>query len=113
MTDRAGRRAWIRRLLGERERQGLTLAELSRRSGVPVGTLASWMARLRREAQAGCAEDRRAGSTGFVELVSGAAELHPPSLRFEVVLRGERRIVVPPAFDPSALERLVRALEAC
>jgi hypothetical protein len=42
-----------------------------------------------------------------------AAELHPPSLRFEVVLRGERRIVVPPAFDPSALERLVRALEAC
>lgn len=53
MTDRARRRAWIRRLLREREREGLTIAELSRRSGEPVGTLASWMARLRREAQAG------------------------------------------------------------
>jgi hypothetical protein len=95
MTDRARRRAWIMRLLGEREREGLTLAELSRRSGEPVGTLASWMARLRREAQAGCAEDQPAGPAGFVELVPGPTEHHAPSVRFEVVLRGERRIVVP------------------
>lgn len=112
-TERTRRRSWIKGLLRDREREGLTLAELSRRSGVPAGTLASWMARLRREAQIASAIDTPSLPTGFVELVPGPAEQHAPSALFEVVLKGDRRVVVPPTFDAPTLERIVRALEAC
>jgi hypothetical protein len=52
----------VRSLLAERERNSWSLGELSRRSGIPVGTLSTWSAkeqRLRREtaeAQGGFAE---------------------------------------------------------
>lgn len=112
-ANRARRRAWIQRLLRQRERQGLTLAELALQSGVPAGTLASWSARLRREAESTPVDDVAMSSVGFVELVPGPARPHEPSACFEVVLKGERRVVVPPAFDQATLERLVRALESC
>lgn len=38
-------------LLAERDRLGTSLAQLSRRSGIPVGTLASRNARRRKQAQ--------------------------------------------------------------
>lgn len=111
--ERAKRRELIRRLLFERDRDGLTLAELSVRSGIPTGTLGSWVARLRREGHVESATEPPRRSAGFVELVPSASDHEAPSPGFEVVLKGERRVVVPPAFDESALVRLVRALEAC
>jgi hypothetical protein len=43
--------AVIRDLLAERARHSWSLGELSRRSGVPVGTLSTWAARERRSLQ--------------------------------------------------------------
>jgi lambda repressor-like predicted transcriptional regulator len=44
--------AMVRALLAERERNSWSLGELSRRSGVPVGTLSSWAAKAMRSRQA-------------------------------------------------------------
>ena len=60
-------RGEVERWLRVREREGLSFAEISRRSGIPVGTLANWSQRLRRD-------DGREAATGFVEAVAiGAA----------------------------------------
>ena len=64
MSKRIHEPELIRSLLAERERNMWSLGELSRRSGVPVGTLGTWSAkeqRLRREA----AQSR----SGFTEVV--------------------------------------------
>ena len=113
--ERAKRHELIRRLLFERDQEGLTLAELSQRSGVPSGTLAGWVTRLRREAQAEVktAVGPRGRSPGFVELVPSTVDHEAVAARFEIVLKGERRVVVPQTFDGSALARLVQVLEAC
>lgn len=113
--ERAQQRELIRRLLSGREHDGLALAELSRRSGVPIGTLASWVARLRGEEEVDAANESARPSAGFVELVAsehcGVGEVSLP--RFEIVLKGQRRVVVPSTFDDGALARLVRVLESC
>lgn len=110
---RAKRRELIRRLLSERDREGSTLAELSQQSGIPAGTLAGWVTRLRREGQVEAAVEPPRRSSGFVEFVARASVHDAAAARFEVVVKGERRVVVPPTFDESALVRLVRVLEAC
>lgn len=102
----ADRREEMRRLLARRQREGLTFAELSRQTRIPVGTLAWWSSRLRSEP----AGDR----AGFVELT---AEVEPQVQsrgggRLEVVLVGGRRLIVPCGFDAGEVLRLVRALEA-
>lgn len=48
MAKRSYDPAKFRSLLAERMRHGWSLGELSRRSGVAVGTLSSWAARARR-----------------------------------------------------------------
>ena len=95
----------MRRLLARREREGLTLAELARRTRIPVGTLAWWSSRLRRE--------RGVEPVGFVELKPAADGAKVPGREglLEVVLAGGRRVLVPPGFDAGELQRLVRALE--
>ena len=60
-------RSEVERWLRVREREGMSFAELARRSGIPVGTLANWAHRLRRLA----ASEQ---GPGFVEVV-GAADL--------------------------------------
>lgn len=96
----------MRRLLARREREGLTFAELSQQSGVPLGTLASWSSRLRSEGSAELG--------GFVELTppeelpQGAID----SARLEVVLGRGRRVLVPSGFEEDELLRLIRALES-
>lgn len=96
----------MRRLLVRREREGLTLAELSRRTGIPAGTLGWWSSRLRREASRAPA--------GFVELKPRAETpvRGDRDGKLEVVLDGGRRLLVPPGFDSGELQRLVRVLES-
>ena len=95
----------IRALLAERERDGLTFTELSRRSGVPAGTLGWWAGKLRR------ARDARS-RVEFVELK--VADVVPvPRGKVEIVTRSERRVLVDLDADPDHVARLVAALERC
>lgn len=48
MAKRSYDPARVRGLLADRDRHGWSLGELSRRSGVPVGTLSNWAAQARR-----------------------------------------------------------------
>lgn len=56
--------ATIRQLLDERATNQWSLGELSRRSGIPLGTLSTWAARDRRQAAAS-----RKVTGGFAEVV--------------------------------------------
>jgi hypothetical protein len=91
-------------LLARRERRGLSYAELSAASGVPVTTLSWWASRLRREREA---------AAGFVEVVGGGGgETEPREARVEIALSCGRQLVVREAIAPSTLSALVAALEA-
>jgi hypothetical protein len=72
----------IRSLLAERARNRWSLGELSRRSGIPTGTLGTWAARARRAQtqQPGVAE-------GFTEVVVTDAASHDKTAT--VLLRHE------------------------
>jgi hypothetical protein len=101
----------IRRLLAEREKSGESYASLSRRSGIPTGTIASWAHREQRRG--------RGGSPAFVELRvkdDGGTDLAPrPTpdvLTVAVSVQGRRReILVPPGFDADELRDLIAVLE--
>lgn len=108
---RAARRELVEGLLAEREREGLTLSALARRSGIPVGTLAGWSWRLRKAKRVAASGVR---SAGFVELVArSAARPSQPGARYELALRGGRRLLVEGTIDEAELSRLIRMLEAC
>jgi len=96
--------------LALREEQGLTLRELSRRTGVPAGTLGYWSWRLQREASSGRSRGR--ASKGFVELIPDS-EAGTAAGHVEIVLGGGRRVVIRGEVDESALRRVVRALDRC
>ncbi|MCB9870633.1 MAG: helix-turn-helix transcriptional regulator [Planctomycetes bacterium] len=81
MSKRTQRRREIEHWLSRREAQGLTLRDLSARSGIPVGTLAWWSHRLRKE-QA----ESEFVDLGVVELSpSDVAESASPELVFVTV----------------------------
>lgn len=109
----------IRRVLGELDRSGLTLAEFARRRGIPAGTLGWWRFELRRRqrpAADGRRQRRRQSAPEFVELVRVQApppdDMSERSGGFELVLGRGRTVRVPESFDATALKRLVTALEA-
>jgi hypothetical protein len=59
--------ALVQSLLSDRKRNGWTLGELSRRSGIPIGTLGTWAAKEQR------LHHKVAGShEGFTEVVLAA-----------------------------------------
>ena len=91
-------------LLARRDRDGLSLRELSEESGIPFGTLSWWSWRLR---QAPANATREAG--GFVEVVAAARGGH------EVILRlGDGvEIEVAPGTDVVWLRDLLTALRSC
>lgn len=106
------RREQMRALLARREHRGLTFSELSRESGIPAGTLASWAWKLRQPRSPNGGRARRAS---FVELVAAPSPepVTADAGRIEIVLRGERRVVVDAGFDAEALARVVKTLEQC
>jgi transcriptional regulator with XRE-family HTH domain len=92
-------------LLARRDRQGLTFAQLSARSGVPVPTLSWWSSRLRRESP------ERTSDDGFVEVVASDAEPWSGA-RVEIVLRSGRQLVVREEIAAATLSRLMTVLES-
>jgi hypothetical protein len=97
----------VERWLALRDREHLTYRELSQRSGIPANTLAHWAWRLRREQATLPAE------SAFVELVATAAPAHRSGSRVEIILRGERRVVVDASIDADALARVLTAVDRC
>jgi len=96
-------RAAYEALLAERERDGLTFAELARRSGVPESTLQRWARRLQRE--------HSAQTAPFVELVARPAADAAPAI--ELRLRSGRSIAMPAGPPFAGLHELVTLLESC
>lgn len=103
MARHVHERKRIESWLARRERRGLTFAELSRQSGVPVPTLAWWAGKLRQEA--GRASRR------FVEVLPVGEAEASGAARVEIVLRNGRQLVVREAITPEALGGLLQALD--
>ncbi|MGE3173058.1 MAG: hypothetical protein AB7O97_10575 [Planctomycetota bacterium] len=89
-------------LLARRERDGLSLRELSDRSGIPLGTLSWWSWRLRQDAV------DTAG--GFVEVVAAEPRADRGAL---IRLGSDLEIEVPAETDVTWLRDLVSALRSC
>jgi len=106
---RMDRREQMRGWLERRERLGLTFRELSEETGIPVGTLAFWAWKLRQER--GAAAPAHGSASTFVELVPTPSEER--GARLEIVLRGERRVLIVGDVEEERLVRVVRALERC
>ena len=103
-TRRERMREWIE--LGVRD--GLTFKELAKRAGVCGRTLRRWNAVFRAESAQRSEPDRE--EHAFVELIERAERT---SSRIEVVMPGERRIVIDGTAIVEALTRLLTAVERC
>lgn len=108
----------MRRWLALRERRGLTYRELSERTGVSQGTLGYWAWKLRQEDREAAAEEQ----SGFVELVaredqagpaSGSSRVEGIGGRIEILLAGDRRVVIGGEVSEALLERVLRVLQRC
>ena len=89
------------RWLNRREREGWSLAELARRSGIPESTLQRWQRRLREEEP----------DPAFVEVLPTGLEA--AGSRAEIVLRNGRRPLVPFGSPAESVRALVALLESC
>jgi hypothetical protein len=91
-------------LLARRERDGLSLRQLSKESGIPSGTLAWWSWRLRQQP-----DDGQGAAGGFVEVVTSSR------VDGEVIVRLENGVAVevPTGTDASWLRELIAALRSC
>ena len=99
----------VRSLLAEREESGESFTDLETRSGIPASTLASSSRRSKRQPPS---------CTGFVEVVAAAGTAESvcegDDAKFEILIsspQGDRRLLVPPRFNSTDLQRVVRALE--
>jgi hypothetical protein len=99
--------AMIRRLLNERASNQWSLGELSRRSGIPLGTLGTWAARARHQAAASSKASR-----GFAEVVVSDAAAEEDA---SVLLRHESGWMVELHGAAAAMvaTRLAEALTRC
>lgn len=103
------RKVQCRQWLARRQQLGLSLAEVSKRSGIPLGTLSYYAWSLRRGAD--CHKKAHAEvQGGFMEIVPKEPSAHP---EIEIVLSSPRSLRVPAGFEESHLARIVRALESC
>ncbi len=91
-----------------RESEGLSYARLARETGIPVGTLAWWAHRERKEHERSAACAARAE---FVEVIpSGDGD---PTEAIKVRLPGGIVLLVPCDADGSYVARLLSALQTC
>ena len=113
------RRGEVVRLLARREREVLTYQELSRRCGIPAGTLAWWQRRLKEGRESGAVARKPGGQrrpadrkVRFVEAaVVDAARGPQRGARYELVLTSGRRLLLEEGFRPGSVRALVEALE--
>ncbi len=108
---RTRREEWARRVRRWR-RSGLTARDFADSIGVNRNTLTYWAWRLEGGRSGGddgqCRQELPSTTEAFVELITeGIADG-----RFELELAGNRRLRIPPGFEPGALERLLAVLEA-
>jgi len=101
------RRAEVERWLALRDRESLTYLELSQRCGIRANTLAHWAWRLRQE------RSTQPEGPSFVELVTASAPANESNSRVEIILRGDRRVIVDAWIDTDALARVLAAVERC
>jgi hypothetical protein len=90
-------------LAAEYEASGFSQREFCEQRGVPLKTLARYLARYRREQ----ARENRTPRWVAVEVAAKRGE----RAELSIVLAGGRRIEVQPGFDPATLRRLVVELE--
>lgn len=100
------RRERMKLLLAQREREGLTYAELAKLTGESRHGLSWWAWKLRQESRG-----VRGRRKGFVE-VELAADARVESGEIEVILAHGRRLSIRPGFDESTLRRIVAVLES-
>lgn len=97
----------MRRLIRRRDSEGLSYARLAKETGIPVGTLAWWAHRVRREQERAPA----ALPTEFVEVIPTADGRGADE--FEVRLPSGIVLQVPADTDRSMVLRLLSALLSC
>jgi len=106
------RRREIGRWLALREREGLTFRALAERSGIPVGTLAWWAWRARKQ------QSSATGSQRFVE-VGVVDESRPGAItaslddEIELVIDERVRLRVGSSVEVARVAKLVQALLSC
>ena len=92
---RPNRRAEITRFLALRESQGLTYAELSRRTGISVSAFTWWNRRLREEAEE---QQIQFAQVALVEEQSSPPSTSAINIRFQDMV-----VEVGPGFDANTL----------
>jgi hypothetical protein len=109
--DRAARREQMHKWIAPGRRERPTLREMASRSGVSMKTLYRWNAVFAAMASSREKRSASARSPRFVELVERAPPVSEG--RIEILLAGERRVVVSGAVEEASLVNVLRALERC
>jgi transposase-like protein len=115
---RVGGRFWPeddaekRKVIGELDRSGLSLASFSETTGIPAGTLSYWRRRFR--SQSGQPGGHGADGSPFipVRVRARAGSGMGSGSAIEVRLARGRALVVEPGFDAEHLARVVAVLES-
>ena len=102
------RREQVQPWLAIRALDGLTYRELSQHVGVPANRLIRWARPLRRE----LTESTTPGRI-FVDRVPASATSDAANPRVEIVLRGDRRVILDTSIDIALLTCVVPAVKRC
>jgi hypothetical protein len=109
--ERASRATWAKRV-EKWKRSGLTAKAFAAQAGISASSLAWWRWKLGAEAKSKNRHRRRTPTVeplSFVEVPQAAMSAMEGAIELE--LPSGVRVRVPAGFDPSALARLVAALE--
>jgi len=106
-------RSWWEQVVAGYETSGLSEERFCRKHSIGVSTFRWRRARLHAETRRKATSRGDSGGRGlFLPVHVRDAPLDVPAADFEVVLPGERRILVPARFDAKALATLVSTLES-
>jgi transposase-like protein len=109
--ERVDQEEWRRRIERWKD-SGLTAKEFAAETGINPGTLQFWQYKLKRGERPAPGKRRKPTSDA---ILSSLVEVHGPASivdqRFEIELRGGRRLRVAAGFQPAALKALLAILE--